>query len=354
MTFRAAFLIVLFFAAGIAATVLFAIARPNANVVPTVLPQSETQATSSSSVSATSTKATTTLEKQTQPAANAKPSTSAPKPSVKPTAPSTPALGTAPTSAPAIAPTPKPAPVEPQPPAIIVVATSTQSAPAPDTSGAALSAAGIFSLTNAERVKAGLPPLAYNAKLEASAGAKNADMIAKQYFAHVSPEGVGIGDLAERFGYPFRHVGENLALGDFTSNTHVVNGWMDSPGHRANILAEKFTEIGISAVRGNYQGREVWYAVQEFGTPLPDCPAPSPAMRTEIETLEPQTDELSATLAAMRADIASTTDSAEYNKKADEYNALVDLYNTLIARLRTLITTYNAEVNAYNVCVGFS
>ncbi|HSE35464.1 MAG TPA: CAP domain-containing protein, partial [Candidatus Paceibacterota bacterium] len=302
MTLRSAFLIALLFFVGVGAVVLVALRDPSRSI-----PSAPIAVMATSTATSTPVASTTPSKSTSSPIAKpAAPVKSVPKSDpIKPPVKTTPVASVsttndAPIPAPAvatIAAPPKSAPVEPQPPAIIHVATTSAAVPAPDTTGAALTAAGIFSLTNEARITAGLPPLAYNVKLETMAGAKNTDMISKQYFAHVSPDGVGIGDLAERYGYDFRHVGENLALGDFTSNTHVVKGWMDSPGHRANILGQKFTEVGISAVRGNYQGREVWYAVQEFGTPLPDCPAPDESLRREISTLEPKTDELSATLA---------------------------------------------------------
>lgn len=353
MTLRSALVIAGLFAAGVLGTIIVAISAPS-GMTPISMPAREHDATTTQPGTATSTQISPVrTATSSEPSAPPRSQVPAPKQSTKSVAPITAPVAT---PSPKVAePTPeKPRVIEPQPPAIIVVAsTSSSTASSPPTStGLALESAQIFMLGNQERVNAGLLPLSYNVKLAAMADAKNADMIAEQYFAHVSPAGVGIGDLADRFRYVYRHVGENLALGDFTSSAHVIKGWMDSPGHRANILNPKFTEIGISAVRGSYQGREVWYAVQEFGTPLPDCPWPEESLRKEIETLEPQTAEISVTLATLKAEIAAAEDPAIYNKKADEYNALVELYNTLIAKEKVLINSYNAEVEAYNVCIG--
>lgn len=65
----------------------------------------------------------------------------------------------------------------------------------------------------------------------------------------------------------FRRLGENIALGDFTSSQMMVNSWMKSPGHRTNILRNDFTETGIAVGKGVFNGREQWIGVQVFGRP---------------------------------------------------------------------------------------
>ena len=103
-----------------------------------------------------------------------------------------------------------------------------------------LTADGVFSWTNKERKKTGLPDLAPNQKLTASALVKVRDMFKNQYFAHESPAGKGAGDLAKTEGYEFILIGENLALGNFEGDKALVDAWMGSPGHRANILGERY------------------------------------------------------------------------------------------------------------------
>src|SRR3990167_5043216 len=104
----------------------------------------------------------------------------------------------------------------------------------------------IVAQTNIQRFDNGLlPPLSTNAKLEAAALAKAQDMFNKQYFEHVSPSGLDPGTLVKNAGYEYILSGENLILGNFKDEQELVQAWMDSPGHRANILNERFVDIGV-------------------------------------------------------------------------------------------------------------
>jgi uncharacterized protein YkwD len=222
----------------------------------------------------------------------------------------------------------------------------------PDKSGA-LNQNDITTLTNVERGREGLQPLVFNKRLAAMAEMKAVDMINKHYFAHVSPDGTDIAKLAAMTQYQYLNLGENLALGDFRSSEDVVTGWMNSPGHRANILNKDFTEIGVAAVMGNYEGRMVWYSVQEFGRPMPDCPKPDTLIEQKIVLYETQITATETTLAHLRAEIETPRiDRETYDAKVKDYNTLVEFYNGLVAKVKADITTYNAGVKAYNVCIG--
>ncbi|MEV8475706.1 CAP domain-containing protein [Streptomyces sp. NPDC051173] len=129
------------------------------------------------------------------------------------------------------------------------------------TAGLARTAAEVVALTNAERASAGLPPLADDLLLGAAAQAHSADMVARDFYAHISPEGSRPWDRAAAAGCAHRGIGENIACGQ-RSPAEVVRGWMDSPGHRANILDPGFTHIGIGFVGG---GRAGTYWTQLFG-----------------------------------------------------------------------------------------
>lgn len=230
----------------------------------------------------------------------------------------------------------------------------TTSAPTGHATGnnSALNPAQIIVLTNAERAKEGLPPLAYHSQLTEMSSVKAMDMIAKQYFAHVSPDGTDVAKLAENAQYKYANLGENLALGDFSSSADVVLGWMNSPGHRANILNKNFTEIGVAAITGNYEGRMVWYSVQEFGRPMPTCTKPDTTLEQKIVLSEAQTAATEAALAALRTELeTSGIDKETYNAKAKEYNALIKFYNGLVTILKADITKYNAGVQTYNICI---
>lgn len=134
-----------------------------------------------------------------------------------------------------------------------------------------LTPSGIILFTNTKRMLQGLPPLRRNARLDAVAAAKLDDLFARQYFAHESPDGRDVVDLAMGAGYQYHTLGENLALGDFDDADAVVEIWMDSVPHRANILNPEFTEIGAAARYGKYQQWNTWIVVQEFGAPCHVC-----------------------------------------------------------------------------------
>ena len=98
---------------------------------------------------------------------------------------------------------------------------------------------------NHKRAAAGLPPLRMSEKLCAAADDRMHDMFAKHYFEHVSPDGIDPFTWAEKRGYDYRAIGENLAVG-YRRASDVVDGWMHSEGHRENVLGRTYEEIGIS------------------------------------------------------------------------------------------------------------
>jgi len=120
--------------------------------------------------------------------------------------------------------------------------------------------------TNQSRTVNNLPALKDNALLQAAAQDKANDMVANGYFAHTSPAGVTPWYWFEHVGYGFSYAGENLAV-NFVNSEDVTNAWMNSPGHRANILNGDFTEIGMATAQGMYQGRSAIFVVELFGAP---------------------------------------------------------------------------------------
>ena len=112
--------------------------------------------------------------------------------------------------------------------------------------------AEVVRLVNVERAKNGLGALTLNAKLSDVARAKSQDMRDKGYFSHTSPTYGSPFDMMTKFGISYRTAGENIAMG-YSTPQAVVTGWMNSPGHRANILNGSFTQIGVGYVAsGNY------------------------------------------------------------------------------------------------------
>ncbi|MBZ9643906.1 CAP domain-containing protein, partial [Streptomyces sp. PSKA30] len=122
-------------------------------------------------------------------------------------------------------------------------------------------AAEVVELTNRERTRAGLPPLAVDPVLTAAAQAHSADMVARDFYSHTAPDGSQPWDRAAAAGSTRRSIGENIACGQ-RSPAEVVTGWMNSPGHRANILKPGFTHLGIGFAGG---GRAGTYWTQLFG-----------------------------------------------------------------------------------------
>ncbi|MFD7704679.1 CAP domain-containing protein [Streptomyces caelestis] len=119
----------------------------------------------------------------------------------------------------------------------------------------------VIDLTNRERARAGLPPLSHDPRLTAAAQAHSADMAARDFHSHTAPDGGRPWDRAAAAGSALRTVGENIACGQ-RSAAEVVRGWMNSPGHRANILEAGFTRIGVGFAGG---GRAGTYWTQLFG-----------------------------------------------------------------------------------------
>lgn len=124
----------------------------------------------------------------------------------------------------------------------------------------------VVEATNQERLALGLTELKNNDLLKKAAQAKAEDMAKKGYFAHVTPDGKSPWYWMDQVGYKYKSAGENLAV-NFDYSRDVVNAWMNSPTHKANVVKAKYQEIGIGIAEGFYQGRPTVFVVQMFGTP---------------------------------------------------------------------------------------
>jgi len=122
----------------------------------------------------------------------------------------------------------------------------------------------IVELTNKERAKEKLPPLKVNARLLKCAREHSDNMARQMKMDHVL-DGKEPKDRLREAGYEFMNMGENVAYGQRTP-ADVVKTWMNSTGHRENILRAEFTEIGVAVSRSS---RGVPYYTQVFGRPLP-------------------------------------------------------------------------------------
>jgi uncharacterized YkwD family protein len=114
----------------------------------------------------------------------------------------------------------------------------------------------VVELVNVERQKAGLPELTLDSEISNVAKIKSKDMADNNYFAHQSPTYGSAGDMLSQFGIKWSAWGENIASGQRTPED-VVTAWMNSSGHRANILSPNFSRIGVGYVT-NSNGTSYW------------------------------------------------------------------------------------------------
>ena len=137
---------------------------------------------------------------------------------------------------------------------------------------------GLLSNTNAQRSANGVAPLSLNSKLIAAAQAKASDMATRNYWSHNTPEGNPPWIFVTAQGYSYQKLGENLAAG-FSNEQAVINGWMASAPHKANMLDTAFLEVGFgSANNADYTaagGGPMTIVVAFYGKPT-GAPAPPP------------------------------------------------------------------------------
>jgi len=156
-----------------------------------------------------------------------------------------------------------------------------------------ISADQLVALTNQQRTANGLPALSVDARLVNSSNMKAQDMFTKDYWAHNSPDGTTPWYWFGQAGYSYSYAGENLAK-DFDTSSGVMDGWMASSGHRANILSPNYTNIGITVMNGTLLGAPTTLVVAHYGAPVaaavaPVAPAPTAApTRTVKPALVPQ------------------------------------------------------------------
>ncbi len=142
-----------------------------------------------------------------------------------------------------------------------------------------VSPGGVISLVNSQRSANGLGSLSVNSALTNAAYAKAQDMIANNYWSHYSPSGIGADYFISSSGYGYVRAGENLAK-DWQSDGGIVNAWMGSSSHRANVLGD-YTDIGIATVNGIINGEETTLVVAMFGQVYQAPPAPAPVVVEE-------------------------------------------------------------------------
>lgn len=152
----------------------------------------------------------------------------------------------------------------------------------------------LLASTNAERTAAGVPPLRLDSRLNQSAKLKAENMFAENYWAHSSPSGIDPWHWFVQAGYKYAYAGENLAK-DFDTSAGAVEGWMNSPGHRTNMLSTNYTDVGFAVMNGTLVGGETTLVVAHYGKPagvtvaatVPAAPAATKPAATPVPTPPP-------------------------------------------------------------------
>lgn len=232
----------------------------------------------------------------------------------------------------------------------------------------------IYDYHNQERAKRGLSTLSINTQLVESATSKAQAMLAANCWSHYCPNGKSPWDFFEEAGYDYIFAGENLAEG-FLDTDKLMQAWMNSPTHRANIINENFSEIGIGYATGNYQNNENNIViVVHFGsritveTPdnLPQTGSDTSVVKftnpTDNKFLKSNTPEFYGT-APLNSTVMinvngnfigkTTSDGINFNYKLDtplsddSYQLYAEAYtstNTFIGTSRTLIFTIDTTI----------
>jgi len=152
-----------------------------------------------------------------------------------------------------------------------------------------MSTSNLLAGTNAERTSRGLAPLAINGQLNSSAASKAADMVARDYWAHNTPDGQEPWVFFDAAGYNYQKAGENLAYG-FGTSSETITGWMNSPSHRDNMLDAEYTEVGFGFLNSpNFTGTgEETIIVAHYARPpgIPVSAPTPPVSEPAVESVE--------------------------------------------------------------------
>ncbi len=167
---------------------------------------------------------------------------------------------------------------------ITVLAIPSQAYLAPDVLAVHYSA--ILDRTNQLRAENGLPALSPANLLTVSANAKAEDMARNHYFSHFGPSRHTLSYFLDKAGYRYSVAGENLAMG-FASGEEVINAWVKSPTHYANLIDTDFNEFGLGIEAGEYSGIPTVFVAEHFGAPLPRAPQ-LPGAVSEVERPTPR------------------------------------------------------------------
>src|SRR4051812_2081565 len=158
----------------------------------------------------------------------------------------------------------------------------------PDATNAPAVADATLCLINEQRAAVGARPLVANDTLSSASAAYAADMVARSFFDHQTPDGVTLDDRLRRVGYSYDIAGENIAWGEGPLSTpaSIVDAWMHSEGHRTNILDGDFRQIGLGILPGVPRAGSVFPGatyVTDFGTRFAQPATRSTSSTTSVD-----------------------------------------------------------------------
>ena len=212
----------------------------------------------------------------------------------------------------------------------------------------------VIALTNTERTKAGDGDVTENQLLSLAAQNKANDMAAKSYFSHVGPDGKEPWAWISEAGYRYRFAGENLAV-RFDESSDVVNAWMASPSHRANIVKPVYTEIGIGVAQGMYEGAPATFVVQYFGTPAAVAALPQESSPLKTEEAPQQTaaaEVAGASTEEKPATVVATTAAPEIPASAMAPETSASEQTSVRAEMQTFLRASEASQSTVSWLIG--
>jgi hypothetical protein len=210
-----------------------------------------------------------------------------------------------------------------------------------------LNAQKIIALTNDIRQQYGLSPLKENPLLDAAAKQKAEDMFQNNYFSHFSPTGVSPWYWINKSGYNYHYAGENLAM-NFIDSEEVVRAWLNSPGHRENLLNKNYQDIGLAVLPADFSksGINQPIVVQLFGSPqiekikpTTETTKPALAKTTPSTTLPPSTKK--EVLGEEKKEVPTTVPTTETSITIPATTLPVPLVSNLQMDTRTQIDVFN-------------
>ena len=205
----------------------------------------------------------------------------------------------------------------------------------------------VVELTNVERAKEGLQPLKLNDRLLDAAQDHSNDMAQDDFFSHTGADGSTVGDRVRASGYQYSTAGENIAAGQTTA-AQVVEGWMNSPGHRANILNPNYTEIGVGYEylqndTGSVNYNHYW--TQVFGTPSNN----NAGSQLESPTPIPQPDPVESIEEVEAIDEVSDPSQPDLVESIEQVEAIDEVSNPQIEEKGELVIENTADNGSESV-----